>query len=468
MPRTDVDRAVREAAASGLDRSSRDDRARWLHRDRRRPRGGPRRARHDRPRETHLSEARLNGEVGRTATQLRFFAGVVREGSYLEATLDCARRLARAAAPRPATHAAGRSASWCVFGGVELPVRVLGARQRHRLRARRRLPGRREGAPRAPGSPVRTVEVARAALAAAGGPESAVALVEGLDAGVALVTHPLVTAVGFTGSTRGGRALFDLAAARPAPIPFYGELGSINPVVVTRAAVAADLDGVAAGLAGSFTATAASTAPSRGSCSCRPARASRTRSRSLDGAAPQRLLTEGIAAAFDRGADALAGRDDVEVVFQGEATDAAAPVVIATSAAAFERAHEAFLEEHFGPLTVLVRYDGDDELARALAGAPGLAHRDDPACTGRGRGGARRGARPHLGAPRLQRLAHGRRDRLGAAPRRIVAGDDRLGAHVGRSDRHPPLAHADRLPGRARGRAAARARRRQPPRRAPP
>ena len=47
--------------------------------------------------------------------------------------------------------------------------------------------------------------------------------------------HPLVAAVGFTGSTRGGRALFDLAAARPAPIPFYGELGSLNPVVVTRA-----------------------------------------------------------------------------------------------------------------------------------------------------------------------------------------------------------------------------------------
>ena len=65
--------------------------------------------------------------------------------------------------------------------------------------------------------------------------------------------HPLIAAVGFTGSIPGGRALFDLAAARPVPIPFYGELGSLNPVLVTERAAAARADEIAAGLVASYT-----------------------------------------------------------------------------------------------------------------------------------------------------------------------------------------------------------------------
>ncbi len=363
---TDVDRAVREAAASGLDRASRDDRARWLTAI-----ADALEAARDElvaiaREETHLSEARLNGEVSRTATQLRFFAGVVREGSYLEATLDSPDR--SLVPPRPDLRRMLRPLGVVgVFGASNFPFAfsVLGNDTASALAAG--CPVVAKAHPGHPRLSRRTVEVARDALVAAGGPESAVTLVEGLDAGVALVTHPLVTAVGFTGSTRGGRALFDLAAARPAPIPFYGELGSINPVVVTRAAAAADVHGIAAGLAGSFTRDGGQYCTKPGLVLV-PAGAGfeDALAGSLAGAAPQRLLTEGIAAAFDRGAGAIAERDDVEVVFRGEATDAAAPVVIATSAAAFARAHEAFLEEHFGPLTVLVRYDGDDELADAL------------------------------------------------------------------------------------------------------
>ncbi|MFC5789257.1 aldehyde dehydrogenase (NADP(+)) [Agromyces tardus] len=363
---TDVDRAVRDAAASGLDRASRDDRARWLTAI-----ADALEAARDElmaiaREETHLSEARLNGEVGRTATQLRFFAGVVREGSYLEATLDSPDR--SLVPPRPDLRRMLRPLGVVgVFGASNFPFAfsVLGNDTASALAAG--CPVVAKAHPGHPRLSRRTVEVARDALAAAGGPESAVTLVEGLDAGVALVTDPLVTAVGFTGSTRGGRALFDLAAARPAPIPFYGELGSINPVVVTRAAATADVDGIAAGLAGSFTRDGGQYCTKPGLVLV-PAGAGfeDALAGSLAGAAPQRLLTEGIAAAFDRGAGAIAERDDVEVVFRGEATDAAAPVVIATSAVAFAHAHEAFLEEHFGPLTVLVRYDGDDELADAL------------------------------------------------------------------------------------------------------
>src|SRR5690606_27568599 len=85
----------------------------------------------------------------------------------------------------------------------------------------------------------RTAELVGAALESAGAPRGYFALVEGRQGGIDLVQHPLVAAVGFTGSVAGGRALFDLASGRPEPIPFYGELGSINPVVVTEAADAA-------------------------------------------------------------------------------------------------------------------------------------------------------------------------------------------------------------------------------------
>src|SRR5699024_2730885 len=78
-------------------------------------------------------------------------------------------------------------------------------------------------------------------------------LVEGMEAGRLAVTHPLTRAVGFTGSVTGGRALYDLAVSRPDPIPFYGELGSVNPVFVTSAAAAARGDEILSGYAESAT-----------------------------------------------------------------------------------------------------------------------------------------------------------------------------------------------------------------------
>ncbi len=84
-------------------------------------------------------------------------------------------------------------------------------------------------------------------------PDGVLGLVHGFDAGIELIRHPLVAAAGFTGSVRGGRALFDEAAARPVPIPFHGELGSLNPVLVTEAAAAERGEAIGAGLAGSMT-----------------------------------------------------------------------------------------------------------------------------------------------------------------------------------------------------------------------
>ncbi|MFF2389254.1 aldehyde dehydrogenase family protein [Agromyces sp. NPDC058104] len=373
-----VELAVRTAASSGLGRTSRAERGRLLvaiadaveaHRDELVALAGE---------ETHLSAARLGGELTRTSTQLRFFAGVIDEGSYLEATIDSPDPALLP--PRPELRRMLRPLGVVgVFAASNFPFAfsVLGNDTASALAAG--CPVVVKAHPGHPRLSRRITEIAHEALAAAGGPVGALQLVEGMEAGVALVQHPQVTAVGFTGSTRGGRALFDLAAARPAPIPFYGELGSLNPVVVTRAAVASEAGAapgaaaIAAGLAGSFTRDGGQYCTKPGLVFVPEGSGiEEALAAVLGDAAPQRLLTDGIAAAFDRGSVELAERDDVELVFAGErAADVAAPVVVATTTAAFVAGREAFLEECFGPLTLLVRYADEAGLDAAIAALDG-------------------------------------------------------------------------------------------------
>lgn len=363
-----VDAVVRAAAASGVERSTRSDRAIWLrtlaealevHRDELVALA------HE---ETHLSEARLGGEVVRTATQLGFFAGVIEEGSYLEASLDSPDP--RRVPPRPDLRRMLRPIGpVAVFAASNFPFAfsVLGNDTASALAAG--CPVVVKAHPGHPRLSRRVAEVSRIALADAGAPADALSLVEGLEAGVQLVGNPLVAAVGFTGSLRGGRALFDLAAARPVPIPFYGELGSLNPVVVTRAAVEADVEAIATGLAGSFTRDGGQYCTKPGLVFVPNGSSFEEALRdALGTVGSQRLLTDGMATAFADGAARLAGLDGAELVWRGAAEGADAPAtVVATDAPALAAAADAWLQECFGPLTVLVRYRDDDELAAALA-----------------------------------------------------------------------------------------------------
>jgi NADP-dependent aldehyde dehydrogenase len=200
-------------------------------------------------RETRLGTTRLGGEVGRTTAQLRLFAAVVEEGSYLEVTVDDAD--ASATPPRPALRR------------LLVPVGPVAVFSASNFPFAFSVAGGDTASALAAGCPVivkahsghpelsrRTAEVVAAALESAGAPAGSLALIEGRDAGNALVQHPVIQAAGFTGSLGGGRALFDLATGRPDPIPFYGELGSVNPVVLTPAAVSARGDELAKGLVG--------------------------------------------------------------------------------------------------------------------------------------------------------------------------------------------------------------------------
>ncbi len=201
--------------------------------------------------ETGLPEARLRSELARTVFQWRFLADVVRDGNLLEATIDHPYDSPMGPLPdlRRQMEPLGVVG---VFGASNFPLAFS-------------VPGGDTASALAAGCPVvvkahpahpRTSGLCAEAISRSLrslGLDGAFHLIFGLEAGVRLVEHPHVAAVGFTGSLSAGRALFDRAQARPTPIPFYGELGSVNPVVVTLKAALARAEDIGRGFVSSVT-----------------------------------------------------------------------------------------------------------------------------------------------------------------------------------------------------------------------
>jgi len=312
--------------------------------------------------ETALGETRLRGEVARTTGQLRLFGQVVVEGSYLEATIDHAapdatpprpdlRRMLRPLGPVAVFAASNFPFAFSVAGGDTASALAVGC------------PVVVKTHPGHPRTSRRTAELVTEALAAAGAPAGAFAIVEGFEEGLELVDHPAITAVAFTGSLRGGRALHDRAAARPAPIPFFGELGSINPVVVTAEADATRGADLAAGLAGSFQLGAGQFCTKPGVVFVPEGSALEAALPALVGDGTPRLLTPAITEGFGTGVERVREVPGVDLVAGGAP---GAPVVAATDAATLAAHEHELLAEVFGPFTLLVRYSSRSELRAAL------------------------------------------------------------------------------------------------------
>lgn len=200
-------------------------------------------------RETRLAVPRLAGELKRTSFQLRLFAQVVRDGGFLDVRIDSADADWPMGAPRPDLRrmniplgpvlnfaASNFPFAFSVAGGDTASALAAGCPVIVKAN-----PGHPELS-RAVGALIDQV------LDECDAPRGTFGLIFGRDAGVRALRHPAVSAVAFTGSTAGGRALYDLACARPVPIPFYGELGSINPVFVTPEAARVRAAEIAAGL----------------------------------------------------------------------------------------------------------------------------------------------------------------------------------------------------------------------------
>ncbi|GAA2276865.1 aldehyde dehydrogenase [Streptomyces ruber] len=349
--------------------------------------------------ETALGATRLTGELARTCYQLRSFADIVDEGAYLDVVINHPDDTATPPIPDlrrykvPLGVVAVYSASnfpfaFSVAGGDT--ASALGAGCPVVVKAH----------PDHPGLSEQVAAELRAAAAEHGIPEGVVGLVHGFEAGVELVKHPLVAAAGFTGSVRGGRALFDAAAARPVPIPFHGELGSLNPVVVTEAAAAERAEAIGAGLAGSMTLGVGQFCVKPGLVLAPAGEAGDKLVESLSSAVAD--VDAGVLLDHRMRDNFLAGVTERAELPGVEAPVAAGPgddehtvrpgflTVPADRLAVEGGEHELLLEECFGPLTVVARYADDGEAKALLGRLPGnltaTVHLSEAEAAGEGRG----------------------------------------------------------------------------------
>lgn len=327
--------------------------------------------------ETGLPEARLEGERGRTCGQLRLFASHIRAGAYLDRRHDAALP-DRQPVPRPDMKMVQRPIGpVAVFGASNFPLAFSTAGGDTASALAAGCPVVVKGHPAHPATGEIVAEAICAAIQRCGMPAGVFSLVQGVshDLGHALVTHPLIRAVGFTGSLGAGRALFDLCAGRADPIPFFGELGSINPVFVMPNALEARAETLGQGWAASLTMGVGQfcTNPGiviapRGAALERFIAAARA---ALAGAGESVMLTEGIANAYRSGAEEVARGQGVQEVLTSTCDRRnAAPLVYRVSAADW-LANEALSEEVFGPLGLIVEAGDTMEmltLARALKG----------------------------------------------------------------------------------------------------
>ncbi|MEV6649556.1 aldehyde dehydrogenase (NADP(+)) [Streptomyces sp. NPDC051219] len=327
--------------------------------------------------ETALGPGRLTGELGRTTYQLRTFADIVEEGAFLDVRIDHAD--GTLVPPRPDLRR------------CKVPLGVVAVYSASNFPLAFSVPGGDTASALAAGCPVVVkahpghpatselcASVLRRAAARVGLPEDVVSVVHGFDAGVELVRHPLVSAAGFTGSVRGGRALFDAAAARPVPIPFHGELGSLNPVVVTEAAAAERAEEIGAGLAGSMTLGVGQFCVKPGLVLVPSGAHGDRLAKSLTEAVSETeagvLLDHRMRDNFVAGVRERAALPDVEAPVTpgagGEHTVGAGFLTVPAQRLA-GGAHDLLLEECFGPVTVVARYRDEDEITAVLSRLPG-------------------------------------------------------------------------------------------------
>jgi NADP-dependent aldehyde dehydrogenase len=208
------------------------------------------------------------------------------------------------------------------------------------------------------------------AAADAGLPPEVVQLVYGRDAGPVLVEDPRITAVGFTGSLSGGRALFDLACARPDPIPFYGELGALNALVVCPEAARVRAEDIAEGLYTSFTLSAGQFCTKPG-IALLPGTTEGARIRSrlaelVAGAGAQVMLSERIAHSFAKDSGGMRSSSGVRELAAGRPDSEAGggwwaePLLLHVDP---DSLRGPLLQECFGPVLVVVDYDSPAQLS---------------------------------------------------------------------------------------------------------
>ncbi len=319
--------------------------------------------------ETGLPEARLKGEVARTAGQLRLYGQTAARGDWVDARIETAQP-ERKPLPKPDHRSMLRAIGpVVVFGSSNFPFAysVAGGDTASAFAAG--CPVIVKAHPAHPGTGELVGRLILHAVRECGLPEGTFSLLfdAGFEVGQALVQHPAVKAVGFTGSVKGGRALTDLAAARPEPIPVYAEMGSVNPVFILPGAIAERSAGLVEGLHASSTVGVGQFCTNPGLVVLQRSPAAEKfvgevvvrLTATLEGV----MLTPGIRKSFVANTTSRAHQPGVRLLAQGNATSlcSAAPVWFETGAKEFLGNH-ALSEEIFGPSSLVVWCEDHSEM----------------------------------------------------------------------------------------------------------
>lgn len=311
--------------------------------------------------ETGLPEARLKGEVARTAGQLRLYGDAAERGDWLDARIETAQP-DRKPLPKPDHRSMLRPLGpVVVFGSSNFPFAysVAGGDTASAFAAG--CPVIVKAHPAHPGTSEMVGRLILHAVREGGLPEGSFSLLfdKGFGVGQTLVQHPLVKAAGFTGSVKGGRALTDLAAARPEPIPVYAEMGSVNPLFILPGALAERATAIVEGLHASATLGVGQFCTNPGLIVLERSPAAEQFVAQLAAklvATPEGpMLTPGIRKNFVAGTAARGELSGVKKIAEGRTATAcgAAPVWFATDARYFLGNH-ALSEEIFGPSSLVI------------------------------------------------------------------------------------------------------------------
>ena len=322
--------------------------------------------------ETGLPQARLEGERMRTVNQLRLFAKVVRDGRFLGATIDSA--LPERTPPRPDLRLAKIGLGpVVVFGASNFPLAfsVAGGDTASALAA---------GCPvivKAHGAHLGTSElVGRAvqrAVAECGLPEGVFSMIfgDGRTIGQALVSHPAIKAVGFTGSRGGGTALMRTAASRPEPIPVYAEMSSVNPVFLLPTALEEGGALLANGFVDSLTLGVGQFCTNPGLVFAVKGAAldafTAAATTALAGKGAGTMLTAGIHDAYNSGIARFGAAKGLRLVARGgtEGIGCAAQAALYEVEAADFIGNPELQDEIFGPAALVVRFDSEEQMLQA-------------------------------------------------------------------------------------------------------
>jgi 2,5-dioxopentanoate dehydrogenase len=322
--------------------------------------------------ETALPEAQITGERNRTVNQLKLFAELLREGSWVEARIDTADQQ-RQPLPKPDIRSMKKALGPVgIFGASNFPLAfsVAGGDTASALAAGCTIVAKAH--PAHPGTCELIASAIKNAIEKSGIPNGTFSMVHGIstEVGMAIVKHPLIKAIGFTGSYKGGKAIYDAAVQRPEPIPVFAEMGSSNPVFILPDAMKSRKEEIANGLTASVTLRVGQFCTSPGlvfyenSSGVKEFQKSLTKN--FNSVRADSMLTSGINNAYKASIENMKNINDIEIIAEGKSQQAAhegIAYLMQTNSKDFLK-DEQLEKEIFGPSTLAVKIDDKSELLK--------------------------------------------------------------------------------------------------------